>query len=135
VDYSLRQRLLAEARKLGGREVWERRDEALPKIWLIRRTLNVRAKCPAFFDGTFEPLVAQGTKANHVVAFIRGGGVITIVPRFVQELKSEWREIILELPAGSWHHEFTGETFTGKMTVDEIFKNFPVALLVKTENN
>jgi (1->4)-alpha-D-glucan 1-alpha-D-glucosylmutase len=134
VDYSLRQRLLAEAKELGGKEVWERRDEALPKIWLIQKTLNLRAKWPAFFDGNFEPLSAQGAKANHVVAFIRGGGIITLVPRFVLELKGEWGDTIIEIPAGCWVNEFTGETFAGKMTAGEIFKIFPVAVLVKTEN-
>jgi (1->4)-alpha-D-glucan 1-alpha-D-glucosylmutase len=133
VDYQRRQRLLAASRNLAGREIWERRDDALPKIWLIQNTLALRAKYPDIFEGSYEPLGAQGERANHVIAFIRGGGVITIVPRFVLELKGDWADTTLELPAGVWHHEFTGETFAGNLVAGELFKNFPVALLVKTE--
>jgi (1->4)-alpha-D-glucan 1-alpha-D-glucosylmutase len=133
VDYPLRQRLLANARELGGREIQKHHGEALPKIWLIQKTLALRAKYPDFFHGSYEPLAGQGERANHVVAFVRGSRALTIVPRFVLELNGDWRDTSLALPAGVWHHEFTGETLAGKIAAGELFKNFPVALLVKAE--
>lgn len=132
VDFSRRERLLAELRNLSAEQVWQRRDEGLPKLWLIQKTLAVRVRKPDFFERKYEPLFARGTKANHVVAFSRGGGALTITPRFFLELKLDWAETTMELPPGKWRNEITDESFSGKTFIASLLKQFPVALLVKT---
>ncbi len=42
VDFKLRRRLLAELKSLSVEEIWRRRSEGLPKLWLIRQALEVR---------------------------------------------------------------------------------------------
>ncbi len=134
VDFESRRRLLAEIKKLPVKKIMERRGEGLPKIWLIRKTLKLRARKKKMFDGNYEPLFARGEKAKHAVAFMRGGGAITIVPRLVLGLKN-WGETFVKLPRGHWRNEFTGETFAGFARLSELSKKFPVALLVRKEND
>ena len=134
VDFELRRRLLAEIQQLPGDAIWERRGEGLPKIWLIHKTLNLRMRRTKLFSGDYEPLFARGKKAKNIIAFTRGGGTITIVPRLVLGLKN-WGDTYLELPRGHWRNEFTGETFSGIERLSELLKHFPVALLVGKEND
>ena len=134
VDFESRRRLLAEAKKLPVEKIWERRGEGLPKIWLIHKTLKLWARKAKLFRGNYEPLSARGEKAGHAVAFMRGGGAITIVPHLVLGLK-DWDGTFMEMPRGHWRNEFTGEQFTGTARFSELLKNFPVALLVGKENS
>jgi (1->4)-alpha-D-glucan 1-alpha-D-glucosylmutase len=134
VDFKLRQRLLAESKKLSVEKIWGRRREGLPKIWLIRKTLKFRAHESKLFRGDYEPLVAKGEKSNKVIAYMRGGGAITVVPRLVLGLQS-WGDTILKLPPGDWLNKFTDETFTGATRISELLGKFPVALLVRKEND
>ncbi len=129
VDFKLRTRLLSEARKMSAEESWRRRDEGLPKLWLIQRTLAFRSRHGKFFQEGYEPLFLSGKNADRVVAFIRGGRVITIVPRFTRSRTGELP--MLALPEGKWRNEFTGEIFTGEVAVGKLFDKFPVALLVR----
>jgi (1->4)-alpha-D-glucan 1-alpha-D-glucosylmutase len=133
VDFESRRRLLVEAKKLPVKNIWERRGEGLPKIWLIHKTLKLRARQAGLFRGDYAPLSARGAKAGHAVAFMRGGGSITIIPRLVLGL-TDWEDTSMELPRGQWRNEFTGETFIGTARLSELLKNFPVALLVGKEN-
>ncbi len=133
VDFSRRQQLLAEIKRLDPETIWSRRDEGLPKLWVIHKTLAVRLNHKGHFAGDYVLLPARGEKANHVIAFMRGSGIITVVPRFTLELKGEWADTTLELPAGTWYNGFTGETHAGKIEARILLKNFPVALLVNEE--
>ena len=80
---------------------WEERrrqlagPEPAPKLDLIRRTLALRARCPAAFAGSYEPLDA----GEDVCAFVRGGEVLVAVA-VRGELGS------LGLPPGSWHEVY-----------------------------
>ena len=58
VDYDVRRRLLDEAGDLGPAAAWERRDGGMPKLWLHRRLLELRARRPeAFAPGAaYEPI-------------------------------------------------------------------------------
>jgi (1->4)-alpha-D-glucan 1-alpha-D-glucosylmutase len=133
VDFELRQRLFAGAKDLSAEAVWKQRADGLPKLWLIQKTLQRRAQLTGFSSFDYEPLLAYGTQAEHVVAFARGEKAITIVPRFLLKLKNEWQNTKLKLPAGNWRNEFTGENFAGEITMTKLFEQFPVALLVKGE--
>ena len=134
VDFEWRKRLLAESKMISAKEAWQRRAEGLPKLWLIQKTLRLRANRPEMFLRSYEPLFVKSVEANHVVAFLRSGEVTTIVPRFTLGLKNNLADATLELPRGNWRNEFTGQMFFERVEAGELFKMFPVALLVKKEN-
>lgn len=129
VDFGLRNRLLAEAGRVTAEAAWERRAEGLPKLWLIRKTLAFRARHEKLFAGAYEPVLAHGPGGGHIVAFIRGGGALTAIPRFTQSRSAESPALLL--PRGMWRNEFTGEMLLGEVTAGKLFRKFPVALLVK----
>jgi (1->4)-alpha-D-glucan 1-alpha-D-glucosylmutase len=135
VDFPARQRLLGELKSLSVEQVWQRREEGLPKLWLTWKTLTFRRRHPELFgaDSTYNALHAQGPKAAHVVAFSRGaagGGVVTIVPRLVIRVANDWGETTLRLPDGDWSNELTGENVAGgERKVADLLQRFPVALL------
>jgi len=135
VDFEIRKKLLAEAKNISAERIWKRRDEGLPKLWLIQKVLQLRAQKPEVFHGDYEPIFVRGQKENHVVTFVRDGNAITVVPRFALEIKNDWTNVVLELPDGNWRNEFTGENFSGKIHMKILFKKFPVALLAKKEND
>jgi len=137
VDFAARERLLAELKNLSVEQVWQRREEGLPKLWLIQKTLQFRRRHPELFgaESSYEPLYAQGDKAEYIVAFIRGGRVITIAPRLVMHLANNWGNTSLNLPQGDWLNELTGENVGGgDGAAGELFRRFPVALLAKRPN-
>ena len=137
VDYTLRQRLLSELEGRSPEEIWARREEGLPKLWLIQRALATRREHAAAFGarGTYEPLTAHGPRAAHVVAFVRGGVVVSIAPRLVVGLGDGWDDTSLDLPAGRWRDALTGEPRAGgALTLGEALRRFPVALLVREGN-
>ena len=70
VDYRERRRLLAEV-KAGN-------AHAHPKLWLIHKTLQLRAERPGAFAGSYEPLDV----ADDILAYGRGEEVIVAVRRF-----------------------------------------------------
>ncbi|HEY1718115.1 MAG TPA: malto-oligosyltrehalose synthase [Verrucomicrobiae bacterium] len=131
VDFEIRKKLLAAAKNLSAEEIWQRRDEGLPKLWLTQKVLQLRARESEIFHGDYEPIFVRGQKENHVVAFVRGSKAITVVPRFAREIKSDWANVALELPDGNWQNEFTRENFSGETGVEKLFENFPVALLIR----
>jgi (1->4)-alpha-D-glucan 1-alpha-D-glucosylmutase len=135
VDFGLRQKLLAESKTFSGEKIWERRAEGLPKLWLIQKTLKLRELFSDFGKFSYEPVFARGEKAENVFAFSRGGKVITIIPRLFLQLKNDWKNTSLELPPGNWRNEFTGENLSGELRVENLFRQFPVALLAKKEND
>jgi (1->4)-alpha-D-glucan 1-alpha-D-glucosylmutase len=134
VDFAARRSLLDEIQNLPLDEVWQRRSEGLPKLWVISKALNFRRRQPGLFaaDGSYEPLAAHGAKAKHLVAFVRGQGAITVVPRLVLGLGADWADTVLELPPGPWQSELTGESVPGPhVPLADLLRQFPVALLSK----
>jgi (1->4)-alpha-D-glucan 1-alpha-D-glucosylmutase len=133
VDYALRRRLLAElASGLSPEAILARADEGLPKLWLIRQALHLRRRHPELFarGSTYRPLPVRGARAAHAVAFARGEGVVTIVPRLVLRLGGDWGDTVLELPAGRWSNELTGEEVEGgERCLQGLLGRFPAALL------
>jgi (1->4)-alpha-D-glucan 1-alpha-D-glucosylmutase len=129
VDFALRKHLFAEAKQLSAEEAWKRRGEGLPKLWLIEKTLNFRAQHEGIFNGDYKPVFPRGERAEHVVAFIRGGSAMTVVSRFTRSRAGEMPTLCL--PDGIWRNEFTGENFSGKVGAGDLLKKFPVALLVR----
>ena len=131
VDYGLRSRLLQELEAMTVEEVVARSDEGLPKLFLVKKTLDLRRELPEAFagDSTYEPLPACGIADGHVLAFHRWGVVATVVPRLVAG-GPRWGDTTVELPAGVWRNQLTGERMGGgEVRVAELFARFPVALL------
>ena len=136
VDFDLRQRLLGELNSLSVEQVWQRREEGLPKLWLACKALQFRRRHPELFGArsTYEPLHAQGSKAVHAVAFTRAGAVATIVPRLVIGLKNDWAETTLRLPEGTWHNELTGEDLPGgERLLSELLRPVPRRLALQED--
>jgi (1->4)-alpha-D-glucan 1-alpha-D-glucosylmutase len=135
VDFALRQQLLAEAKNLSAEKIWNHRAEGLPKLWLIQKTLKLRERFSDFSNFNYDPVFAPGANVENIVAFSRGGKVITLVPRFLLKSNNDWQSTSLKLPAGNWRNEFTGENFSGEARAENLFQKFPVALLVRKEND
>jgi (1->4)-alpha-D-glucan 1-alpha-D-glucosylmutase len=135
VDYELRRSLLGELKQgMTPEEILARMDEGLPKLWVIRQGLHLRRRRPEPFGGNYEPLRASGPRAEHAVAFARGGEVAVVVPRLPLRLNGDWQGTTLELPPGRWRNELTGEEIDGGLRrVAEILARFPVALLARSE--
>jgi (1->4)-alpha-D-glucan 1-alpha-D-glucosylmutase len=136
VDYALRRRLLDELDDATPEAVWRRIDEGLPKLWVIRQALGLRRRRPELFGarGDYRPLEPRGVRARHAVAFMRGDGVITVAPRLVLGLGGEWGDTSLELPAGRWRNELTGDLLSGgSVRLADLTRRFPVALLSRED--
>jgi (1->4)-alpha-D-glucan 1-alpha-D-glucosylmutase len=134
VDFSLRNKLLAELSNLSPDRILARMEEGLPKLWLIRQALRLRRSRPESFgpESSYQPMYARGKKAQHVLAFQRGEEIITIIPRLLTGLKKNWQDTGLELPPGSWNNTLTGEQFNqGSIKLSRLLAKFPVALLAK----
>jgi len=132
VDYELRRQLLAELEGMSPEEVLSRSDEGLPKLLVTSRALHLRRRRPELFGpkGDHERLPVAGPHAERVVAFARGGGGVTVVPRLVMGLAAGWDSTTVALPTGSWCNELTGEPWPdGPTLVADLLARFPVALL------
>lgn len=129
VDFDMRKRLLAEAKKMHADESWKRRDEGMAKLWLIQKILAYRARHETVFAGNYAPLLAGGKNAEYIVAFVRDGKAITIVPRFMRTRPDAMPALLL--PRGMWRNVFTEEIFLGEISTAKLFRTFPVALLVQ----
>ena len=136
VDYDVRRRLLRELSGLSPETIWQRRQEGLPKLWLIQQGLRVRHERPQAFGpmGTYSPLYARGEQSMSVVSFMRGEDVITITPRLCLNVQEGWYHTEIDLPAGRWRQELDGRVFDGgACRLDEVLRTFPVGLLCKVE--
>jgi (1->4)-alpha-D-glucan 1-alpha-D-glucosylmutase len=134
VDFRRRQRLLAEARRLSCAEVLERREDGLPKLFLLQRVLAMRRSYAESFGpkGGYRPITADGPLAGRFVAFMRGEKAITLAPRRVVGLDGDWQGSTVELPPGIWEDVFSGERFKGgTQKLSRLLEQFPVALLVR----
>ena len=112
VDYGERRRRLRE----GGHE----------KLDLTRAALCLPV------GGTYAPVRARGEAAAHVLAFLRGTGHVTVVPRFPLGLAARggFGATVLDLPGGRWTNVLTGATLPGgEIPVTEVMGTGRVALL------
>ena len=115
-------------------QVWQRIDEGLPKLWTIHHGLRVRREHPESFseNGKYTALAAEGSKAGHAVAYLRGENVLVLVPRLAIKLAGNWGDTRLDIPAGTWRDELSGASITGgSVEIADLLEAFPVALLIK----
>jgi (1->4)-alpha-D-glucan 1-alpha-D-glucosylmutase len=134
VDYEKRRELLRELPHLNARQVWDRCEEGLPKLWTTYRTLHLRRKHPEYFgpEAGYAPLFAKGSKAEHLIGYRRGENTIVLAPRLVMELKGNWEDTTVMIPVGNWRNQLTDSVVSsGAQQLSEIFGHFPIALLVR----
>jgi len=131
VDFAGRRKALVELSSLGPETIWDRRAEGHPKLHVTASALRLRAELPFAFEETagYEPLVATGPDADHVVAFVRGGRVATVVPRWTLLRREGPERTSIRLPEGQWTDVLGGESFQGEVSCRELWARFPVALL------
>ncbi|MHB1526127.1 MAG: malto-oligosyltrehalose synthase [Candidatus Dormibacteria bacterium] len=135
VDYGVRQRLLAELEGSSPAAIMARSDTGLPKLWVTRTALQVRARAAGAFgpQGSYRAIRAVGPRAEHVLAFARSEQVVTVVPRLGLRLGGRWEGTTLPLPPGRWRSELDGRSFEETaVAVADLLSLFPVALLTKT---
>jgi (1->4)-alpha-D-glucan 1-alpha-D-glucosylmutase len=134
VDYELRRKLLGDLRGKCAKQVMERIDEGLPKLFVVHECLKLRREHPDWFgpDAGYTAEHAKGFKAENAVAFLRGDSVMTVAPRLPLSLNGQWDGTTVEVPAGTWRNVFTGERIVkGAADLGKLLQEFPVALLVR----
>lgn len=118
-------------------QVMERMEDGMPKLWTIHHALCLRQQYPGWFsaESSYRALKATGTKKSHVIAYMRGDSVVTVVPRLVVTLAGKWATTALALPKGQWKNCLTGERIEGgKVAVEGLLREFPVALLIREQH-
>ena len=120
VDYDERRRGLAE-------------PTSNPKLLVTQRALTVRRERPDLLGASaaYRPLLGDDVDTP-AITYERGGGAVTVVPRFLLSRPDAWRSEVVVLEPGRWRDVFTDvEIDGGKQTVGELLAGFPVALLVR----
>jgi (1->4)-alpha-D-glucan 1-alpha-D-glucosylmutase len=130
VDFALRARLLDEAATLSAADAWARPGEGVPKLWLVRRLLELRSRRPDPFRSSYRPLGAHGARAGDLVAFVRGEAVASVVPCRPRP-PGGWGDTHLALPDGRWVG-LDGVEHAGEVGVAALLERFPVAVLERT---
>jgi (1->4)-alpha-D-glucan 1-alpha-D-glucosylmutase len=133
VDFALRRQLLEELdRGLEPEQIMARADEGMPKLWLIRQGLELRARRPEWFgtEAQFGTIPRRGLKSEHIIAYSRAKSVAVIAPRCLITLRGDWAGAEVMLPDGEWVNHLTGERWqTGYLEAAALLRKFPVALL------
>ncbi|ABF41764.1 maltooligosyl trehalose synthase [Candidatus Koribacter versatilis Ellin345] len=120
------------------------------KLWTVMQSLRLRQQeRELFMEGSYTPLSASYLHEKHVIAYARtlnGRHAIAVAPRLSCTLMKgivqppigrAWDRGYLEIPpeiTGTFRNVFTGETVSigreQRLLCSEIFRSFPVALLV-----
>ncbi|WP_405805958.1 malto-oligosyltrehalose synthase [Streptomyces sp. NBC_01187] len=118
-------------------------DADAEKARLTAAALRLRARRPELFGDAawYEPVHARGAAAEHCVAFVRSGAVLTAVTRLSLRLTrgGGWDDTHVDLPPGSWHDQLPlgtgvpGRTLTGTVPLSRLFETAPVALLTRAQ--
>jgi (1->4)-alpha-D-glucan 1-alpha-D-glucosylmutase len=137
IDYQTRSAMLAEL--IAGPsvdEIMRSMDSGLPKLWIIYKALHLRDDHPDWFgeSSTYAPLPVEGAKWEHLIAFSRGDSVAVLAPRWNLRLSGGFGATSVELPPGRWTNVLSGDEISGgKTRAQNLFRQFPVALLVRDD--
>jgi len=156
VDFALRQELLHSllAQEHAGEPFFssllQHYDDGRIKLWLTAKLLDLRRRHRAVFSrGSYLPLLARGSKHEHVIAYVRsyeGESVIVAAPRFAYTLMRgsqtpplghAWGDtslrLDLDLADAGLRNLFTGETVPVRngttLLCRDLFAHLPFALL------
>jgi (1->4)-alpha-D-glucan 1-alpha-D-glucosylmutase len=100
------------------------------KLWVVSRTLRLRRDWPDLFSG-YAPLFATGPRAEHALAFDRGGA-ITVATRLPVTLErvGGWADTVLDL-GGPATDVISGRRVEREAVLADLLAGYPVALLVR----
>ncbi|MGA9393087.1 MAG: malto-oligosyltrehalose synthase [Candidatus Sulfotelmatobacter sp.] len=167
VDYALRQQAFADIRNSGStgdqgaiQQMMATHEDGHLKMYVIWKTLCLRKQYPELFRrGEYLPVAVHGSKANHVLAFIRrfeDTEALVVVPRLVSGLLGEkdsppigseiWKDTHLLLPACNcskvYRNVLSGDSTqlqkageNVRLDISTTFEPLPLALLFSTENS
>ncbi len=107
------------------------------KLLVTVSALRLRREHPDWFTGpeaAYTPMTAEGPASDHVIAFARSGGAITVATRLPVTLRDNggWADTSLLIPRteGGWRDVLTGQPYAGGATaLADLTARFPVALL------
>lgn len=138
VDFAARAKMLdaIAGSPLDPERLTARPETGAAKLWLVRQALHLRRRRPELYreGGDYLPVEAAGPRSDHVVAFLRGGAAMTLVPRLTVAVANDWQGTTVELPAGRWRNLLTGDDPQGgEIPVAGLLRRFPVALLERVE--
>jgi (1->4)-alpha-D-glucan 1-alpha-D-glucosylmutase len=126
VDLRRRARLLAELDAAGPPPL---DASGRAKLWVTSRALRLRRDHAEWFGG-YQPVLARGQAADHLLGFDRGGAV-TLATRLPLGLEKSggWRDTTVDLPDGCFVDVLTGARHVGAVDVARLLAAYPVALL------
>jgi (1->4)-alpha-D-glucan 1-alpha-D-glucosylmutase len=133
VDFGARRELLLRAPELSPEAALGELERGTPKLWLIARTLELRRRSPELFEGAYTALATHGPGDDAVLAYARGGRLVTVVPRWPGRAQLD-PSVQVRLPEGRFRDVLTGELVqasTGGASVRALWSRFPVALLAR----
>jgi (1->4)-alpha-D-glucan 1-alpha-D-glucosylmutase len=115
------------------------------KLFIIHTVLALRRTHPQLFaEGDYQPLQVEGSSNNHLCAFARSRGELSlavVVPRLVYRLyrggsTADWGDTRIALPQVTWRDVFSNRRYHGvaaRVPAGQLLADFPVAVLF-TEN-
>ncbi len=144
VDWDIRRALLEQmkaARPADLSALWQDGREKLFTTWRLLRLRRTRPEL--FAAGDHQPLEGSGERSQHLCAFARNHGGVSLVvavPRLVHQLcrggaTADWGEAAVVLPPnGVWQDVFTLRRLDcrDQVAATELFADFPVAVLIGT---
>jgi (1->4)-alpha-D-glucan 1-alpha-D-glucosylmutase len=106
-----------------------------PKLRVVTAALGARRAHPeVFLHSGYRPLLAVGSAADHLVAFLRGDAVLVAVSRWTVALaETGWGTTMLDLSAGAWTDRISGSRFRGSVPASALFADLPVVLLERAD--
>jgi (1->4)-alpha-D-glucan 1-alpha-D-glucosylmutase len=95
-----------------------------------------RERPDSFVGGTYTPVFASGTAAEHLIGFARGQqgwapDVVALATRHTVGLEQRgWGDTTVPLPDGTWTDLLTSATYSGgRVDTSTLFARYPVSLL------
>jgi (1->4)-alpha-D-glucan 1-alpha-D-glucosylmutase len=137
VDYAMRLRLLREANGTHRVPFMSRLGDGAPKLRLIARALEVRARhVDAFGPGSgYQRVAVSGPRAEHAICFTRMRAdaqpvTVTVALRWPISLRAGWQDTVVHLPEGRWRDALTGSDIDGgEQRIQAVLAEVAVALL------
>jgi len=132
VDLNHNFELLKQLENKSCKEIMRELHTGLPKLYIIKELLALRAKIPAFNEpDSYQPLNILGPHNDDLIAYLRGHGVIAVVPCRQLTRKNRWNGTRIVVPEGQWRNIFTHQLInSGPNKIKDLLRDFPVAVLV-----
>lgn len=129
------------------KNLWNTRENAEIKLWLIRVLLQHRnEETDLFTHGLYLPLQTDGKYKNNIVAFARrykNTWYVIAIPLYMGSLcnnqnktleEIDWKDTCILMPEDAprqWHHGLlkAKKNHDGKILISDVFQEIPIAIL------